>query len=123
MLVASARPAGVKLIVAVCSSQRCWPGDEDWVLGDAHRVQQVVTNVITNAVKHTRTKSIVLSIKWKWDMVRFECLDDGPGISKEDQVLLLARYSSAMSNGAPGTGVGPGNCKAPCRVDRGFYWL
>jgi CheY-like chemotaxis protein/two-component sensor histidine kinase len=97
MLVASARP-GVKMLT-VCNT-----GDKDWVLGDAHRIQQVLTNVITNAVKYTTSGSIVLSIKWKGDTVRFECIDDGPGISKEDQLALFQRY--VQRGGAPGTGLG-----------------
>ncbi len=64
MLFASVRP-GVKMI-SVCET-----GDKDWVLGDSHRMQQVLTNVITNAIKYTATGLIVLSMKWRGDILRF----------------------------------------------------
>lgn len=65
----------------------------DWVLGDHHRMQQVFLNVTTNAIKYTKTGSIVLSISWENDMVKYECIDTGPGIPKSEQDvrLLFAR--------------------------------
>ena len=97
MLVASAHP-GVKM------TRVCETGGKDWVLGDAHRLQQVLTNVITNAIKYTTSGSIVLSIAWRGDMVRFECADDGPGIAKKDQSAIFQRF--VKRGGAPGTGLG-----------------
>jgi signal transduction histidine kinase/ActR/RegA family two-component response regulator len=97
MLVNSLRP-GVKLITV------CETVGKDWVLGDSHRIQQVLTNVITNAIKYTTSGSIVLTFKWSGDMVRFECADSGPGISVKDQAALFQRF--VQRGGAPGTGLG-----------------
>ena len=41
------------------------PGENDWVLGDAHRIQQVIVNVTTNAIKYTTMGSIVISVGWE----------------------------------------------------------
>jgi PAS domain S-box-containing protein len=97
MLRASVRP-GVKMMII------CETGDKDWVLGDSHRMQQVLTNVITNAIKYTAAGSIVLSMKWRGDILRFECTDTGPGIPKEDQSSLFMRF--VQRGGAPGSGLG-----------------
>jgi PAS domain S-box-containing protein len=97
MLLASVRP-GVKMVI-VCKTE-----DKDWVLGDSHRIQQVLTNVITNAIKYTSAGSIVLSMQWKGKMLRFECVDTGPGIPKQDQSKLFQRF--VQRGGAPGTGLG-----------------
>jgi CheY-like chemotaxis protein len=82
----------------------CETGDKDWVLGDSHRMQQILTNVITNAIKYTATGSITLSMKWRGGMLRFECIDTGPGIPKEDQASLFMRF--VQRGGAPGSGLG-----------------
>lgn len=47
-----------------------WRNDIDtrerkWVLGDNHRLQQVLTNVITNALKYTTAGSVTLSVGWE----------------------------------------------------------
>jgi len=44
--------------------------DQRWVIGDSHRLQQIFTNVITNALKYTTSGSVVLSIGWEHDRPR-----------------------------------------------------
>lgn len=84
--------------------KRCDTKGRDWVLGDAHRIQQIMTNVITNAIKYTLTGSITLTIGWEGDKVKFECIDTGPGIPKNEQEKLFQRF--VQRGGAPGTGLG-----------------
>jgi CheY-like chemotaxis protein len=97
MLLPSVR-AGVKFFKTVKTQGK------DWVLGDAHRIQQVMTNVVTNAIKYTMAGSIELIIEWEDDKVRFECADTGPGIPKSEQQKLFERF--VQRGGAPGTGLG-----------------
>jgi PAS domain S-box-containing protein len=97
MLAALVQP-GVKM-TCVCET-----GDKEWVLGDPHRVLQVYTNVVSNAIKYTSSGSIVLSMKWEGDMLRFGCADTGLGIPKEHQSKLFERFMKV--GGAPGTGLG-----------------
>lgn len=82
----------------------CNTEGKNWVLGDAHRIQQVMTNVVTNAIKYTVTGSITLVIGWEDDKVKFECIDTGPGIPKSEQEKLFQRF--VQRGGAPGTGLG-----------------
>jgi len=80
-------------------------GKNDWVLGDPHRIQQVLTNVITNAIKYTTSGQIVVSVKTTGDKnVIFECEDTGTGIPMNDQSKLFQRF--VQRGGAPGTGLG-----------------
>jgi CheY-like chemotaxis protein len=80
------------------------PKGKTWVLGDAHRIQQVMTNVVTNAIKYTVTGYIELSIGWENELVKFVCEDTGPGIPKSEQEKLFQRF--VQRGGAPGTGLG-----------------
>lgn len=98
MLLPSIRP-GVKFEKA-CRTRK----GQDWVLGDAHRIQQVMTNVVTNAIKYTVTGSVTLSIGWDDGKLKFECVDTGPGIPKNEQEKLFQRF--VQRGGAPGTGLG-----------------
>jgi CheY-like chemotaxis protein/two-component sensor histidine kinase len=77
---------------------------KDWILGDAHRIQQIMTNVVTNAIKYTVTGSVTLVFGWEGDKVKFECIDTGPGIPKNEQEKLFQRF--VQRGGAPGTGLG-----------------
>ncbi len=77
----------------------------NWVLGDAHRLQQVMTNIATNAIEYTTSGSISLSLRWTEDsQVRFECTDTGPGIPKDENANLFKRF--IKRGGEPGTGFG-----------------
>jgi K+-sensing histidine kinase KdpD len=63
-------------------------------MGDSHRIQQVLTNVITNAIKYTVSGSITLSFRWIENCVCFACDDTGPGIPKSEQ----KNFSNVMFN-------------------------
>jgi len=97
MLSPSVRP-GVEFTTACCTKGK------DWVLGDSHRIQQVLTNVITNAIKYTTSGSISLVLGWEGKFVVFECTDTGPGIPLAEQKRLFERF--VQRGGAPGTGLG-----------------
>jgi PAS domain S-box-containing protein len=97
MLLPSMKP-GVSFI------KECVTADRDWVYGDEHRIQQVITNVVTNAIKYTVSGSITIRIGWEGVNVKFECIDTGPGIPKNEQEKLFQRF--VQRGGAPGTGLG-----------------
>jgi hypothetical protein len=81
------------------------PNGKDCVLGDNYRIQQVLTNMITNAIKYTLTGSITLKVSWTDDdRVCFEVIDTGPGIPQAEQERLFERF--VQRGGAPGTGLG-----------------
>ena len=97
MLLPSVRPS-------VAFQSYCKTGEKGWVLGDSHCIQQVLTNVVTNAIKYTTSGSITLVIEWEDENVRFECADTGPGIPVKEQKKLFERF--VQRGGAPGTGLG-----------------
>ena len=97
MLLPSARE-GVAFETVINTKNR------DWVLGDTHRIQQVLTNVVTNAMKYTLTGSITLVVGWEKDEVKIECIDTGPGIPKDQQELMFERF--VQRGRAPGSGLG-----------------
>lgn len=67
--------------------------DQGWVIGDSHRLQQIFTNVITNALKYTSHGSVILSVGWERDFVSSASASDQQGSSSatEDTVDASAR--------------------------------
>lgn len=97
MLLPSVRPG-------VSFTYKCLHGDKKWVMGDYHRLQQVITNVVTNAIKYTTSGTIAIIFKWDQAYLVFECDDTGPGIPIKEQKKLFERF--VQRGGAPGTGLG-----------------
>jgi len=82
--------------------------------GDVHRLQQVLNNLITNAIKFTQQGEVLIRVltvdKAKEQVVlRFEIKDSGIGISKEKQEILFQAFTQAdtsTSRKYGGTGLG-----------------
>ncbi|GMH53390.1 hypothetical protein TrST_g1281 [Triparma strigata] len=96
------RPSVRKGVQFTCNFPQ---GTESWILADSHRLQQVYTNVITNAIKYTMEGKIELVFYWdEAGNGIFECRDTGPGIPLGQQQELFRRF--VQRGGAPGTGLG-----------------
>lgn len=95
--------------------------EREWVLGDAHRIQQVLTNVLTNAIKYTLEGSITVAVSWQDSFVVLECIDTGPGIPKSEQERLFERF--VQRGGAPGTGLGLNIAKQIVNMMHGTIWF
>lgn len=79
------------------------------VLGnwDASRIEQVVMNLISNAIKYGNKRPIDVKVfqKDKWAVV--EIKDNGLGIAPEDQARIFQRFERAIdSNSISGLGLG-----------------
>jgi PAS domain S-box-containing protein len=106
MLLPSCRP-GVDFRTTLPKYDAATKGNNntnDWVIGDQHRIEQVLTNVISNSIKYTTSGHIELSVKWEDGNVKFICEDSGPGIPIQEQKKLFQRF--IQRGGAPGTGLG-----------------
>jgi len=120
-----------RLAIDATSDARAASGDHRWllelpgepvqVLGDEHRLHQVLANLMSNAAKHTppgTTVTVAVApIENSGDAatngnpgaVRLSVTDDGPGIPEDLQPALFERFvrgDSARSNGGASTGLG-----------------
>ncbi len=69
------------------------PAAELFAAGDPLRVQQVLLNLLGNAVKFTERGSISLSIAQQEESLRVEVRDAGPGILLEMQHKIFAAFT------------------------------
>lgn len=85
------------------------------VRGDEEKLKQVVSNLVSNAVKFSgEEKHVIVSLRKKGRYVQFRVSDSGPGIPPEELDHVWERYyrsSSNMVRSAEGTGLGLAICK------------
>ena len=84
------------------------------IFADEDRIRQVITNLISNAVKYAPEGDIQIQGRETGNMVEVSVLDEGPGLSPEDMVHVFDRFyrSKKTSNTVKGTGLGLFLCKA-----------
>ena len=86
------------------------PAGPAWVLGDRDRIEQVIINITTNAVRYTSEGgSVEMSAVRKGNEVLLSVQDTGIGIPKEDIPRIFDRFyrvDKARSRALGGTGLG-----------------
>lgn len=84
--------------------------DPLYVLGDANRINQVVSNLIDNAIKFMNGPERLLTIGTRREgkKVYFTVQDNGEGISAEDQPYIFERFYKADKAHTSGMGTGLG---------------
>ena len=72
-------------------------------------LEELLQNLITNAIKYTEEGDITLSIKQKDDLVTFSVKDTGIGISRSDQKKIFQKFYRSedyRTRETSGTGLG-----------------
>lgn len=80
------------------------------LLTDAQRVEQVISNFLSNAIKCTSKGFISLSYEVRDDFVRLSVTDTGIGIDKPNQERVFQRFVK-LNEFVQGTGLGLAICK------------
>lgn len=106
---ADARTKGLEISSRVEGDDR-----QQWLLDDG-RVQQVLLNLLNNAVKFTDAGKVELYVRVARGCARFEIHDTGAGVPEEKLPYLFDRFTQAddvftRSNG--GAGLGLAICKS-----------
>ena len=86
------------------------PREPDWLLGDALRMRQCVTNLLGNAIKFTNEGSVTLSTEYKASgLLRIDVTDTGQGIASDQLEKIFVEYEQVGANvngHTEGTGLG-----------------
>ena len=101
---AEAEAKGLALVVDA-------PAEPIFVVADPARIDQVLTNLLTNATRHTKVGTVRLTLH-PYDgapgCLRFEVSDTGPGIDKERIPTLFDPYTRFGEITRKGDGAGLG---------------
>jgi signal transduction histidine kinase/ActR/RegA family two-component response regulator len=105
----AARKAGIHLSLKVAR------GVSDRVVGDPTRLRQVLSNLVSNAVKFTRRGGIWISVRAEEDdRIRFSVEDSGIGIPEHALAAIFEPFTQAdtgTTRSYGGSGLGLAICK------------
>lgn len=98
-----------------------------YLCGDSLRLHQILTNLISNAIKFTDSGEVNIHVKKiKNNRYMFEIKDSGIGISQEQQQKLFQSFSQADSSTTRtygGTGLGLAISKQLVELMNGKIWV
>ena len=80
------------------------------VLGDVHRIRQVLSNLISNAIKYTPSGEVTVTMRRDGDRIFVHVVDSGPGIAPEVAADIFRPFERVSTETAPGTGIGLAVC-------------
>lgn len=100
-----ARDRGVKMTLRNASQL----ADADPFVADEHRLQQVLFNLLANAITFSPVGGIVvLESATDGDDILFKVRDSGPGIPKDERATIFQRFKTGKSKGHGKRGAGLG---------------
>ncbi len=90
--------------------------ERKWVKTDPGRIQQILINLVSNAIKFTKDGEITVEVIAEpgTDVIEFKVADTGMGISNDDLAMIFDDFvtsDSAYNREAGGTGLGLGIVK------------
>lgn len=109
---------------AIAKSHRieCTMPDRVPVHADARRIEQVVTNYVSNAAKYSRPGSTIqIVVEASGARIRVEVRDEGVGVPAEDRPKVFERYfrTAVGQSSAEGLGLGLHICRSIVRLHGG----
>lgn len=97
------------------------------VFADRHKLEQVLLNLVGNALKYTpRDTPLTVRAEPQGEEVCFSVIDRGPGLSPAQQEHLFEKFRRVRGPGAqrvPGTGIGLYLCKHLVEAHGGRIWV
>lgn len=89
--------------------------DESIVYADQIKIRQAITNLLSNALEHAKTKVIIKTTAFN-DSLLIEIIDDGDGIAEELQDKVWDRYYRSGDNNSHHSGIGLSVVKKICEL-------
>lgn len=94
---------GLELTIIVPDNMPCG------LYGDDVRIQQILTNIVSNGIKYTDSGAVTVKTSFENDVLQFVVSDTGQGMSKEslkDLFVPFKRIAESKNKKIQGTGLG-----------------
>jgi signal transduction histidine kinase len=91
--------------------------------GSAPRLQQAVTNLVSNAISYTPEGSVTIRVGEKKNEIQVEVMDTGIGIPAEDLPRLFEDFFRASNVESKGTGLGLSITRRIVEAHGGNIWV
>jgi two-component system phosphate regulon sensor histidine kinase PhoR len=98
------------------------PPSSPTVYGANRRLQQVVTNLVGNAINYTNEGMVLVRVSENENEARVEVIDSGIGILPEDLPRLFNDFFRGSNVGSKGTGLGLSISKRIVEAHGGRIW-
>jgi len=102
------------------------PADEATIITDKEKIYAILTNLVKNAFKFTKTGTIELGCDKKGEFVEFFVKDTGLGIPEEQKDFIFERFrqgSESLNRNYEGAGLGLSISKAFVEMLGGKIWV
>lgn len=77
-----------------------------WLQLDRFALERILTNLVSNAVKHTRNGRVLVDLSWHAGQLTIKVADTGTGMSAETLARVFEPFFHDASTGVAGTGLG-----------------
>jgi signal transduction histidine kinase/CheY-like chemotaxis protein len=98
----------------------------DLVMGDPTRLNQVLINLVGNAIKFTEKGTVDLVLKIENSQLHFKVMDTGIGIAQSQQEHVFGAFEQAKDSTTRhfgGTGLGLSISKQLVELQEGYIWV
>lgn len=79
-----------------------------WVRSDRRMLRRVLQNLVSNAVKYTRSGKVILGLRHRGGLAALQVLDTGPGIPEDKRGLIFREFQRLEGAGSREHGLGLG---------------
>ncbi len=96
------------------------------VMGDQHRIMQVIDNLVSNAIKYmgeNSTPVLTLNVRKHDAFIMTSVIDNGQGISEGHQTKIFDRFYRVRKGSVSGTGLGLSISKKIIQDHGGKIWV
>lgn len=96
------------------------------VLGDGHRIEQILMNLLTNAIKYTSRGRVEFEVAYRQGNAVFAVRDSGIGIAKEDINRIFEpfeRVDNSDRRSSQGVGLGLALCRRLVHAMKGAIFV
>jgi signal transduction histidine kinase len=119
------RPKAVEQNICLCMASSM-DDNEVNIMTDGFKISQVLTNLVSNAMKFTIEGEVIFGYTIRDQMIEFYVSDTGIGISAEHHSMIFSRFyqtESSFTRRFEGTGLGLAISKAYVELMGGKIWF